>query len=112
VKYLDGLVREFLEFTREQRLKLSPVDLSVFLREVVELWRPLATDQGISIFLEAPENTPRINADQEKLRRVFDNLVKNALEAMGKGPGRRQPAHRSHRHRTGCSSGFGHLSPF
>jgi len=87
VKYLDGMVREFLEFTREQRLKLTAVDLSPFLREVIDLWRPLATDHGISVVLELPDDIPQIRADEEKLRRVFENLVKNAVEAIGTGPG-------------------------
>jgi two-component system sensor kinase FixL len=87
VKYLDGMIREFLEFTREQRLKLAAVDLSPFLHEVIDLWRPLATDHGISIFLDLSDAIPQIRADEEKLRRVFENLVKNAVEAMGSGPG-------------------------
>lgn len=87
VKYLDGMVREFLEFTREQHLKLTAVDLSPFLREVVDLWRPLAAEHDIAMVLELPDEIPQIRADEEKLRRVFENLVKNAVEAIGTGPG-------------------------
>jgi two-component system sensor kinase FixL len=87
VKYLDGMVREFLEFTREQRLKLTVVDLSRFLGDVVDLWRPLAADQGISVVVELPGETTQVRADEEKLRRVLENLVKNAVEAIGTGPG-------------------------
>jgi two-component system sensor kinase FixL len=87
VKYLDGMIREFLEFTREQRLNLTVVDLTRFLRDVAEFWRPLAIEHRIGIKLEAPKDIPPVRADEEKLRRVFDNLIKNAIEAIAGGPG-------------------------
>ena len=85
---LEGLVREFMSFTGEQRLDLTPIEMSPFLRQVVEAWRPLARARAISLELEAAENVAPLGADEEKLRRVFDNLVKNAVEAIERGPGR------------------------
>ena len=85
---LEGLVREFMSFTGEQRLDLTPIELSPFLLQVVEAWRPLARARAISLELEAAEKVAPLGADEEKLRRVFDNLVKNAVEAIERGPGR------------------------
>ncbi len=85
---LEGLVREFMSFTGEQRLDITPIELSPFLLQVVEAWRPLARARAISLELEAAEKVAPLGADEEKLRRVFDNLVKNAVEAIERGPGR------------------------
>jgi signal transduction histidine kinase len=67
---------------------LSLVDLSRLLREASDFWRPEARDREIQLTLDVASDLPTIRADEEKLRRVFDNLIKNAVEAIGRGPGR------------------------
>jgi len=87
VHHLEALIREFMDFTREQRLELKPVNLSCFLQEVVDVWQPVATERGINLSMETPRDGLSLMVDDEKLRRVFDNLVKNAIEAIDHGPG-------------------------
>ncbi len=87
VRRLDGRIKEFMEFSREQRLDLKPLDLGRFLQEVVDIWQPVAAERGITLRMDAPGNGLALTADDEKLRRVFDNLVKNAIEAIDRGPG-------------------------
>ena len=88
VRRLDGLIKDFLDFARQQRLELRPVALSALLRKVVELWQPVAAARGIVIALDVAADVPLLTADGDKLRRVLDNLVKNAVEAIVHGPGR------------------------
>ena len=88
VRRLDGLIKDFLDFARQQRLELRPVALSELLRKVVELWQPVAAARGIVIALDVAADVPLLTADGDKLRRVLDNLVKNAVEAIDHGPGR------------------------
>lgn len=85
---LDALIKEFLEFSREQRLNRRHVELPRFLRDVVSLWQPLAAAHDIALTVALPSAVPPLTADEDKLRRVFENLVKNAVEAMAPGPGR------------------------
>jgi PAS domain S-box-containing protein len=87
VRDLDTLIREFLDFAREQRLKVSGVDLPGFLKQLADLWQPVAADRGIVLNLNLADGLPALTGDEEKLRRVFDNLVKNAVEAIDQGPG-------------------------
>jgi PAS domain S-box-containing protein len=87
VRRLEVLINEFREFSREQRLHREPIDVPRFLQEVVALWQPVARPQAIALWLEAPEDVPMLYADPDKLHRVFDNLVKNAVEAVEPGPG-------------------------
>ncbi|HXQ22668.1 MAG TPA: PAS domain S-box protein [Candidatus Acidoferrales bacterium] len=88
VHRLDGLIKEFMEFGREQHLELKTVDVQRFLEQVVDLWEPVAAMRGIGLDIVVRESLPSLIADEEKLRRVLDNLVKNAIEAMERGPGR------------------------
>ncbi len=87
VSHLDALVREFMEFSREQRLDLRRLDLSDFLRGVAEMWRPVAAARRISLTLDASKDLPAIEVDEEKMRRLLENLLKNAIEAIDRGPG-------------------------
>jgi len=87
VRDLDTLIREFLDFAREQRLKLTTVHLPSFLKQIAELWQPVAADRDIVLGLDVTTGLPDISGDEEKLRRVFDNLLKNAVEAIDQGPG-------------------------
>lgn len=84
---LDALIREFLDFAREQRLNLAPLDLRRFLQDIADLWHPVAAERGIRLTLQLPDANPTLIADEEKLRRVFENLLKNAVEAIDQGPG-------------------------
>ena len=86
VRRLDSLIHEFKTFAREQRLELSDIQLPAFLGEILAAWEPEATERRIDLVLE-PGEPPAIRADRDKLRRVLDNLVKNALEAINEGPG-------------------------
>jgi PAS domain S-box-containing protein len=87
VRRLESLVREFNSFAREQRLALSNVDLKRFLQTIVDLWNPLAAGRSVELRLVDDEAELMLRADEEKLRRVLDNLIANALEAVDHGPG-------------------------
>ncbi|MFN8642735.1 MAG: PAS domain S-box protein [Candidatus Binatia bacterium] len=87
LRRLESLVREFMEFAREQRPSVRPIQLELFLQSCVDMWRPLAHERGISIRLEEADPLPELRADEVMLRRVLDNLVKNAIEAIESGPG-------------------------
>ena len=84
--HLDELLRDFKDFAREYRLSLEPVALAPFLEEVVQLWQPEAEGRDVTLTLEAAGDLA-VRIDRHQCRRLFDNLVKNALEAIDRGPG-------------------------
>ncbi len=84
---LEALIRDFQTFARAQHLRLAPVDVARFLEESLALWQPVAAARAITLRAERPDALPPLVADDEKLRRALDNLVKNAIEAIGAGPG-------------------------
>ena len=87
LRRLESLVREFMEFAREQRPSIRPIAVDWFLHSCVDMWRPLAHERGIAIHLGTADALPEVRADEIMLRRVLDNLVKNAIEAIEGGPG-------------------------
>lgn len=82
IQHVDSLIREFCDFGRGQRLELGMIDVRSFVDDVVSMWEPLAARKGIVLRREVADGVPPLRADAAKLRRVFDNLVKNAIEAI------------------------------
>jgi signal transduction histidine kinase len=87
LRRLDSLIREFMNFAREQRLRMRPIELQRFLGHLVALWHPVAFVRRINLTLDGPDERLTLCADEEKLHRVLDNLLKNAVEAVDEGPG-------------------------
>lgn len=88
LRRLEELVHEFNDFAREQRLEIRPITIAAFLRSCVDLWKPLAAERGITLEIPAASTAmPVLHADDVMLRRVLDNLIKNAIEAIDSGPG-------------------------
>ena len=82
VASLNELIRSFMDFARERRLELKQVDLQALLAEIIGLWEPIAASSDVEIELAANDAGLVVIADASKLRRVFDNLIKNAIEAV------------------------------
>ena len=86
---LDRLISDFLEFARLQtgRLKLnfSTITLDKELMELCEAYQPKVKDQGLTLELENEAALPPVEADATQLRRVFTNLIDNAVKFSQKG---------------------------
>ena len=86
VKRLDGLVGDFLLFSRADRIRYQSADLEQLIDEVVHLLRPEARAAGVTIRRQrAGEPIPPARMDGEKMKQVVMNLLRNAVEAMADG---------------------------
>ena len=81
---LSFLVNDFLEFSRLQtgklKLEFSPTSLDKELMELFDTYQIRAKQAGIKLKLENDEELPIIEADANRLRRIFTNLLDNAMK--------------------------------
>jgi signal transduction histidine kinase len=86
---LESLVNDFLEFSRLQtgklKLDFGPTSLDKELMELVDSRELKASQSRIKLALQNEQPLPLIDADARQLRRVFANLLDNALKFSREG---------------------------
>jgi two-component system sensor histidine kinase/response regulator len=82
------LIEDLLELTRLEEshiaLTLEEIDAAALVRDVVQAWQVRVERRGASLETGSVEPV-RIRADMHLLRRIFANLVGNALRHAGRG---------------------------
>jgi PAS domain S-box-containing protein len=85
VKLLINFLDEFRDMARPRKLEMRPVNLVLLARELLMLEAPYYVKLGIRVEENFPASLPLIMGDPVKLKQVFLNLFKNAIEAMPQG---------------------------
>jgi len=85
---LLGMINTMLDISEAEsglmKLAVGEVDLALLLRDVCDLFQPLAEDRNIEMAVEAPETLP-VPGDLRRLQRLFSNLVDNAIKYTPRG---------------------------
>ena len=79
---LEDLINEFFEITRfnlsHLTLEYSRINLTLMLEQLTYEFKPILSEKNLICNLTAPENL-MIRCDIDKMQRVFDNLLRNAV---------------------------------
>ena len=78
------IVTELQRFTRKLQPKNAPVHLEKIINQVLTLYKPACSEQGITITHTQQSALP-VRGDRELLAEVLENLIKNAVEAQPSG---------------------------
>jgi signal transduction histidine kinase len=82
VDKIGSLINQLLEFSKPAVLKRSPADMHQLLDYTLNLLSGEMVKSGIGLVKEFKAADPTIDADSNKLRHVFFNIIKNAIESM------------------------------
>ena len=88
IKRLNGIIEEFLTFSKSRRLELSNFSVTEVLQKIVSLIREEASTRGITIETKWRETPALISMDINKLQQAFLNLIKNAMESITEAEGK------------------------
>jgi signal transduction histidine kinase len=80
--YLEDLAANYARLSPD--LKREPLDLNDIIRQIAPSTR---TGDPLRVDVQLAEPLPRVAADPVALRRVIENLVRNARESLGAGTG-------------------------
>ena len=81
------LTKQLLAYTGKGRLVVEKVEVAAVVREMLTLVRS-TVPRTIEFDFDVSEGPSTVEADATQLRQVVMNLVTNASEAIGDGPGR------------------------
>ena len=86
---LTEMVEQILEFagiqSGQRGFALRPVAIRPLLEEIVDASRTLIEDAGLRVEIDVPETLPPVLGDEASLRRVFQNLLGNAIKYGASG---------------------------
>jgi two-component system sensor kinase FixL len=85
VRRLEELLKELREYYLPRTLNLEEMDILGLLQEVYELVKEESERKKIETDFKRPGKSLLIKGDKDKLKQVFLNLVKNAIDAMEEG---------------------------
>jgi signal transduction histidine kinase len=82
---LESLVRSLIEFSRPSLGVRVACDVGSVVRAAGAALMGLAEERKSRLRVEADPGLVPVSGDPERLKQVFDNLIRNALEAVGPG---------------------------
>lgn len=88
-RMLSRLVNDLHELAladaRELRITRTATDPAALLREVADIFTPIAELEGITVTVEVPATLPTLNIDAGRVKQVLHNLLVNAFRHTTSG---------------------------
>ena len=85
VERQNKIIRELLDYAKPVPPIFQPVNINDVLNSVLNFSRSYFQQYKVTVELELADHMPLVNADVEKLKQAFLNLIFNAVEAMPGG---------------------------
>jgi signal transduction histidine kinase len=84
---LSRLVDGLLATARAEAVteQLEDIDVFAVVAERVAAWQPVADGHGVKLIVEPADGSPHIALGAGHLEQILDNLLDNAIEAIGSG---------------------------
>ena len=81
IQHANKIITDLLEYSREIRLEMTETTPKSIIKEALSL---VEIPKNVKV-IDSTQNEPKIKMDIDKMKRVFANIIKNAVEAMPKG---------------------------
>ncbi|HEX8948166.1 MAG TPA: DUF3365 domain-containing protein [Dissulfurispiraceae bacterium] len=79
------IVEDLLNFSRQTKPNLVPTDVNAAVKSAVASLEETFSPGGIEVVCDFASSLPPLLADEDKLKRVFTNLLMNSSQAMEAG---------------------------
>ena len=85
IRKVDDVIKGLLDFATPKEPALTPVSVNKVLEEALFFSAPQAQESQITIEKNLGKALPQVLLDPEQIKRVFINIILNALQAMPSG---------------------------
>jgi signal transduction histidine kinase len=84
IERLTRMINDLLDLSRieagKMDLQLAPVNMGSLVREMVEIFQPLAQEHCLTLHAKIIDPIPLLQADRDKLIQILTNLITNAIK--------------------------------
>ena len=87
VNRIERLIQEILDYARYMEPQMTDEDLNEIVASCLYFIQVKADSRGIKIEKQLATELPRGMLDRQQIKQVLLNLLLNALDAIGEGPG-------------------------
>ncbi|MBX7158205.1 MAG: PAS domain S-box protein [Verrucomicrobiae bacterium] len=85
VRRLDGIVKQFLKAVRPSVPHLQLLSLNSIVEASLEFFLPELSDREITVKKQLAEGLPLVKMDEDQMKQVFYNVIRNGMQAMRAG---------------------------
>ncbi len=85
IRKVDDVIKELLDFANPKEPVLTACSVNRVIEDALFFSAPQAQEGGIVVEKNLGKNLPPVLLDLEQIKRVFMNIILNALQAMGPG---------------------------
>jgi two-component system sensor histidine kinase AtoS len=82
---INGLIEDLLELARTPKYYIQPLHLEPLMRATLDLFEEELLLKGVRLESRFDADLPAINADPSQLTKAFQNVLRNAMQAMPTG---------------------------
>ena len=82
---IDSIINEFLILAKPHATKFQEKDLNKILKETVDLLSAQAVLHNVQFVTDMDSQLPLVFCEPNQLKKVFINIIKNAIEVMPMG---------------------------
>jgi len=93
--YLEEIVRQalrckqitrgLLDLSRQKRARREPVELNRLVGQAAQVFEQRARERGVGVESRLDPSVGEVATDEAMVRQILDNLLSNALDAIGEG---------------------------
>ncbi len=82
---IDSIINEFLLISKPQAIRFQKKDINQIMKETVDFLNAQAVLYNVQFVANYDEGLPPIYCEPNQLKKVFINIIKNAIEVMPNG---------------------------
>jgi len=79
---IDSIINEFLILAKPQAIRFQEKDINQIMKETVDLLTAQAVLYNVQFVTEYDDGLPLVFCEPNQMKKVFINLIKNAIEVM------------------------------
>jgi len=88
IEHIENIINGLLDFARETILEKEDHDADRLIREAVDTFHSEISEKGIQVVYNGFKEGIDLYVDGIKIRQVFTNIIKNAIESIKHGEGK------------------------